>query len=299
MNTCVKCGKDFKYPSKLKEHLSRKKQCFNIELDLTCAKNVSNLAKNVSGLKPDIVCHICDKAFTRTAYLKIHESRCKGSLSLQCHICLALFSSRLRKHRHVKKNECVSMADELKMSKIELEKSQNEVKRLKNERKLSVTNNINNNFNNNFNNNININLTGYDENSYSHMEFDVVRALWSAVEPDYGAFVRKFVQEAHKNNPNLKITNLRSNTALEYNGNKYESVPMTDAIVRCLENVAKCLDEKIPLQRKLMRLQLSTRFNDLIEEKYLDFSDDEEKQEELELHKKCKDNVKHGLYKPK
>jgi hypothetical protein len=74
---------------------------------------------------------------------------------------------------------------------------------------------------------------------------------------------------------------------------------MTSAIERCLENVAKCLDANIPITKKMLRMQLSTRMNDMVDEKYLDYSDDEEMQEELELHKRCNNGVKNGLYKPK
>jgi hypothetical protein len=227
--------------------------------------------------------------------LKKHILKCAGCSTLQCPKCFKLFSSRSGKYVHTKNVQCVSLKDEL-------EKKQAEIDELKKEKKQSVTthNTTNNNTTNNNNtNNFNITMHGYNSETYSHMEYDTLRDLWKEVFPDYGEFIRRFLQMAHKDNPNLKITNLRSNTALEYNGTQYNSIPMDDAIVRCLENVAKCLNENIPPQKKMMRIQLSTRLNDLVEEKYLEYSDDEEKQEEMELHKKCKLNVKNGLYKPK
>jgi uncharacterized protein YneF (UPF0154 family) len=184
--------------------------------------------------------------------------------------------------------ECEINKKEREIDKKEREEDKKEIERLKAEAKPVI---INNNFN--------INLTGYGAETYSNISFEYLRELWNEVNPDYGEFVRKLVQKAHKDNPNLKITNLRSNNALEYNGSQYESVPMTEAIGRCLEHVAKCLDENIPIQKKMLRMQLSTRLNDMVEEKYLDFDDEEEKQEEFELHKKCNNGVKNGLYKPK
>jgi hypothetical protein len=193
---------------------------------------------------------------------------------------------------------CVSVVDENERLKQDNENKNLEIELLKKDNK-NVTINNNTFTSNNNSNNINITMNGYNKETYSHIDFESLRTLWKEVFPDYGEFVRKFVILAHKDNPNLKITNLRSNTALEYNGSKYESVPMDDAINRCLENVAKCLDENIPLSKKMLRMQLSTRLNDIVDEKYLDYSDDEEKQEELEIHKKCNNGIKNGLYKPK
>jgi uncharacterized protein YneF (UPF0154 family) len=180
-----------------------------------------------------------------------------------------------------KADGCISLTEQNEKLKKEVETLKAEVKQ-----PMTINNTI-------------INMPGYNHESYSHIDFNYLRDLWNEVNPDYGEFVRKIVQKAHKDNPNLKITNLRSNTALEYNGSKYESVPMTEAIGRCLENVVKCLDSNIPISKKMLRMQLSTRLSDMVDEKYLDFDDDEEKQEEFELHKKCNNGVKNGLYKPK
>jgi hypothetical protein len=279
--------------SKLKIHQSLKKGC----VALTPAVNIDVVAENIDvidAVNPDKYCLSCCKQFTRKSSLKSHMKVCTGFSSLQCTKCLKVFTSAQGKYHHNKYVKCVSlMAENLEQRK--------EIEMLKKTSKPNVTNNNNttNNNNSTINNNFNINMGRYDKETYSHMEYDSLRDLWKEVFPDYGEFIRKFLKMAHKNNPNLKITNLRSNTALEYNGSQYDSVPMEDAVSRCLENVAKCLDVNIPLQKKMMRIQLSTRLNDLIEEKYLDYSDDEERQEEQELHKRCKDNVKHGLYKPK
>jgi hypothetical protein len=124
MHSCFKCGRTFKFLSKLKEHHSTKKGCstskkptnnVDVEVDL-----ISESSTNVHVLvEKDFMCSKCDKTFSWKSSMSRHEVKCNGCPSLQCPICLKVFTSKHRKYEHKKNVKCKSLADENNLLKDE------------------------------------------------------------------------------------------------------------------------------------------------------------------------------------
>ena len=97
-------------------------------------------------------------------------------------------------------------------------------------------------------------------------------------------------QEVHKKNPNLKITNIRSNTALEWNGETYDAVPQNEAVESCLNKMTNRLGEVVE-KRTLYRIPVTEM------ESWADNIDDDDP-EFPERRKKGLESIRHGLYTP-
>ena len=111
MSNCDHCGMNFKFPSQLERHFSRKFPCFtnippqnNIIEDYN--KEVINDKNTVNGKNTVHTCSKCNKTLSTKAYKKKHEAKCNGLHSLQCPTCLKFFSDKICKYRHIKNGKC-------------------------------------------------------------------------------------------------------------------------------------------------------------------------------------------------
>ena len=137
MHKCLNCGKGFPFASKLLRHLDKKYPCSpntfwteknkisqnvvpisqnvvtsNVQVSqnvVPISQNVTQLTKNVTlGDKNGILekCEKCSKVLKNKFSLQRHIENCKGVNSLQCYVCLKVFSDRQSKYRHVKDYKC-------------------------------------------------------------------------------------------------------------------------------------------------------------------------------------------------
>jgi hypothetical protein len=131
MNVCHECGKDFKYPSKLKLHSSRKTICYIPETPSVVNSETTKTVK----VKKEHKCSKCEKVLTRKIHLKAHENKCNGLSNLQCSRCLLVFSCRQSKHAHTKARKCVSTTEQIENLKLINLNQQTEYKQKEVERK--------------------------------------------------------------------------------------------------------------------------------------------------------------------
>ena len=138
LTECPNCGIDFKYPSKLKTHLERKKPCTSHNV-----RNSSHNVRNSSHIIPNnFKCNTCEKPFASKFSLERHKwNGCNGKNDpKQCKICMKIFSSSKTRWRHEQNVKCepyISKEDKLRLRIQELEEQQNS--------QTNITNNTTNN----------------------------------------------------------------------------------------------------------------------------------------------------------
>ena len=267
---CDKCGRVFKYKSKLLEHKNRKKPC-------KPPQNVPPTPQNVPP-NDNKSCAICGKEFTRASNKKRHELICKGHDSKTCKYCEKSFASHKGrwKHENDRPNSCYKI-ENIKLKANMAEQSNNN----------TVNNNINitlNTVNNNTNINT-INMIPYDQEKYECINEENFAQICDAV-PDINKILRSLTETGHNNNRNAKITNLRSNTALIYNGSKYIPVPIQELISECARKMNDRISEiNIDKRHKFVQYTLNA------------YVEDEEEDDDFVRDKKMgMEAIKLGLY---
>ena len=76
--------------------------CVNVELS-ECGKNVPSKEQNVPS---QLICKKCKKIYKTKRCLVSHELKCKGINVLTCPTCMASFTTRQHKSRHILNNKC-------------------------------------------------------------------------------------------------------------------------------------------------------------------------------------------------
>lgn len=112
MFECKNCGKEFRYFSKLSEHLNRKKPCdFVQKVTDNSEKSVQKVTVDVQKVtvqefEKNIKCNKCGKTMSTERTLKRHVDKCNGMKSLQCPKCLKVFTCKQNKYTHMKNVKC-------------------------------------------------------------------------------------------------------------------------------------------------------------------------------------------------
>jgi two-component SAPR family response regulator len=79
----------------------------------TCSKNLTSIRKKAETEaeenKPQLVCKICKKIFSRKDALQTHQKNinCNSLQLKQCKFCLKIFASLKGKYKHYKNVKCV------------------------------------------------------------------------------------------------------------------------------------------------------------------------------------------------
>ena len=141
---CETCTATFTFKHNLKRHVE--KRCKNRLIHPeNITQNVNPVPRNAHALS----CSKCSKVFARKDSMMRHEQTCDGSQTLQCNVCLKIFSSYAGKSCHKKRVNCTPPLD-LLTSPIIINNNDN---------RIMNSNNIINNITNNIQQ-ININVHG-------------------------------------------------------------------------------------------------------------------------------------------
>ena len=260
---CDKCGRVFKYKSKILEHKNRKTPC----------KPAQNVPPNAQNVPPNAnkSCAICGKEFTRISNKERHELTCKGHDSMTCKYCEKSFASHKGrwKHENDRPNSCY------KIENIKLKANVDTVNPVGT---VNITINTINNT---------INMIPYDQEKYENIDCDVVKELHDDYK-DINKIIGGLVKKGHENNQNAKITNLRSNIAFVFDGNKFIPISQLDVILTSM------------LKLKDRMLELPIREKDLVIPRTIDtWMDDESCDENPDFirdRRLAMDAVKLALY---
>lgn len=282
-HVCENCGKDFKFKSKLLEHMNRKRSCTRAQNVPQKAQKVPQKAQNVpqrkhennSQTEIENVCHDCGKGFKTKWLLNRHKKMCKGHDSLTCKFCSKVFSSARTRWKHENNRSAACLAKE----------SVEKLKATETPGTINITiNNITNSV---------VSMTSYRDEMYDKLDTELIMKAVEGLDcSDWLKRLLKITNEYHKSTPNLKITNLRGNAAHEWDDTlkKYISVPQREAIEECFTRMAPRI-EKASQDIRIKSDMMPTVYNikGCVDE-------DEEDAEQMKWKKKAMEHVKLGLY---
>ena len=154
-------------------------------------------------------CVKCDKELSSKRSLMRHQNVCNGVHSLQCPICLKVFSHRNAKNHHMKTIVCRPSAIEAQNpqtdmdSKTEIERLQAEIEKLKlNQSVINNTYNITTTNNNSTtNNNHVINLNNFDSPSLSHITPQMIGEMYLKSDRELPRMIGHAVRKIYKEHP--------------------------------------------------------------------------------------------------
>lgn len=259
---CQSCGKGFKFKSKLAEHNKRKNPCsipqnvpqnqqnitqntFSNQQNIT--QNQQNVIQSVEESGCKNTCTDCGKVFQWNWLLQRHKTSCKGHNSLDCRYCGKTFSTPKARWKHEKNRttNCLikengTLKDKFKGTR-DVRKGTKDVKN----GQPGTINIININNINNISNSI-VSMTSYKDETYDKLDTELImKAVKGIHEEDWSKRLFKITNEYHKSTPNLKITNLRGNAALEWDDNlkKYISVPQKEAVEECFTKMVPKIEQ--------------------------------------------------------
>lgn len=114
---CHRCGKGFKFKSKLAEHNKRKNPCSVQQNVLENQQNIpqekqQNVIQNVEESGCKNTCTDCGKVFQWKWVLNRHKKTCKGHDSLTCKFCSKVFSSAKTRWKHENNRSVACLAKE-------------------------------------------------------------------------------------------------------------------------------------------------------------------------------------------
>ena len=242
---CEDCGRDFKYNSKLLEHKNRKTPC-NRQRESVLGQHESVLRQresvlgqheSVLGQRESVPnqCEKCDKIFDVPWRLKRHMESCKGDPK-QCQTCKKVFSSSQSRAKHERTVKCIDL-------QAENDRLRKELDEVKQSQSAPINITINNN---------NL-MIPYAEEGYENIDTAMAKRVWRGAGNVF-KLLRMITRECHKDNPNLRITNLRGNTALEWNGEEYDTVPQDEAVENCLSKITERLEEVLPVRKAVSEM---------------------------------------------
>ena len=296
---CDDCGREFKFISKLKEHQNRKTSCKTQQKSIPTQQNGISTQQNgistqqngiptsTNNTPPDDKkCDDCGKVFGAKWLLVRHKQVCKGD-PLQCPKCLKTFSSRKGRSQHERTKPKLCL-------EIELERIKEDIanKHHSNTGAINITINNTNNIDQSINNSV-VGMVAYKDEKYDMIDKDMIKRLWNDTKEDPYKFARMITQEVSKNNRNLKITNLRSNSALEWDGECYNAVPQGEAIENCLTKMTERMEEVVERKSQLQRPVRD------MESWIGEPDDDDDKADKLSFRlnrRRGLESIKHGLY---
>ena len=291
---CHSCGKGFKFKSKLAEHNKRKNPC-STQQNVPQNQNVTQenqhnvpqeKQQNVEESQCKNTCTDCGKVFQWNWLLQRHKPSCRGYNRLDCMYCGKTFSTPKARWKHEKNRtvHCLTKENETLKDKL---KETNDVK---NEPPGTINiiniNNISNSI---------VSMTSYKDETYDKLDTElIIKAVEGIHEEDWSKRLFKITNEYHKNIPNLKITNLRGNAALEWDDKikKYISVPQKAAIEECFTKMVP----KIEQASQDIRIKDDMRPTVYCITCCVDGGVDADEEEALKWKKKAIEHVKLGLY---
>lgn len=291
---CHRCGKGFKFKSKLAEHNKRKNPCSTQQnvpqnhqnVTQNTFSNQQNVTQSIEESEHKNTCTDCGKGFQWNWLLQRHKTSCKGHNSLDCRYCGKTFSTPKARWKHEKNRTTNCLIKENGTLKDKLK----EDKDVKNDPPGTINiiniNNISNSI---------VSMTSYKDETYDKLDTELImKAVEGIHEEDWSKRLFKITNEYHKNIPNLKITNLRGNAALEWDDNikKYISVPQKAAIEECFTKMVP----KIELASQDIRIKDDMRPTVYCITCCVDGGVDADEEEALKWKKKAIEHVKLGLY---
>lgn len=306
---CHKCGKGFKFKSKLDEHNKRKKPCSTQQNVLKNQQNVlkkqQNILdenqrnipdenqRNIPQEKQQNTCTDCGKVFQWNWLLQRHKPSCRGCNRLDCMYCGKTFSTPKTRWSHEKNRtvHCLTKENEMLKDKF---KGTRDVRKGTKDVKNEPPGTINIININNISNSI-VSMTSYKDETYDKLDTELImKAVEGIHEEDWSKRLFKITNEYHKNIPNLKITNLRGNAALEWDDNikKYISVPQKAAVEECFTKMVP----KIEQASQDIRIKDDMRPTVYCITCCIDGGVDADEEEALKWKKKAIEHVKLGLY---
>lgn len=218
MVTCDFCGKIFKYNYLLEKHMLRKVPCFTNLPPQTAtensekeSKNFKNVCQKLKNVCQDFTCSKCDKRLSSAYYARKHEERCNGD-SLQCPVCLRVFSDRTAKYKHKKRCKPVDATGGTN---------------------ITITNNITNNY-----------VINWSNENYDHVSPQQIANVLKRCLDVPIRFFSEFPKVAHQNeHANLKLTNLRGNYVDAYEDGRFIKMSTQSVMNDCATRMIYRLDD--------------------------------------------------------
>ena len=212
MSNCDHCGMNFKFPSQLERHFSRKFPCFtnippqnNIIEDYN--KEVINDKNTVNGKNTVHTCSKCNKTLSTKAYKKKHEAKCNGLHSLQCPTCLKFFSDSSAKCKHIKNGKCTPPEGHTPLHEPHQPPTHQTINNITNIHNRTDARTDARTLNNN-----NIYIVNFSDTDYSHISIEQIVKMVSKCQASPSRFFNMMIMEAHKNEyANVGLSNIRGN----------------------------------------------------------------------------------------